>query len=430
MNLEHIERHLERRIPALKRLERPYAVLIIAAAVALTLIDGLANHGMSDLVPITTCLYALLVIETYWWPSFSALALVAIAMTAVLVPRIVLPMPVWSLWFVYGMLAYSRRHVMLAVTLVLGFAGTVAGVALGRYPLWNMASIVSLDGSFCLSALAGYALVERRRVEDARRLAEENARMRRDVELGSRIHDSVTQGLTAIALTADRLRAAESVASVAPGGTGSPGGPDGDLDDELAMIASTARRTLGQVRSVIDVLNGRDEGFAAAPALDRLPALRAMGREGDDRLRRLGFEGRTTIEADEGAAEFVDSAGSVAFNPEAINPVAWRELVDLLGQLATNIAVHADPQAGAYAIDVRLETGANGPRATVTQSNGVAAAHEGLQAGDRVPHSGRGLALHRARIEALGGSLHTSLEDGVWVLSAVIPLASSLEGEA
>ncbi|MBT1178949.1 hypothetical protein [Bifidobacterium vespertilionis] len=142
MNLEHIERHLERRIPALKHLERPYAVLIIAAAVALTLIDGLANHGMSDLVPITTCLYALLVIETYWWPSFSALALVAIAMTAVLVPRIVLPMPVWSLWFVYGMLAYSRRHVMLAVTLALGFAGTVAGVALGRYPLWNMASIV------------------------------------------------------------------------------------------------------------------------------------------------------------------------------------------------------------------------------------------------------------------------------------------------
>lgn len=428
MNLEHIERHLERRIPALKRLERPYAVLIIAAAVALTLIDGLANHGMSDLVPITTCLYGLLVIETYWWPSFSALALVAIAMTAVLVPRIVLPMPVWSLWFVYGMLAYSRRHVMLAVTLVLGFAGTVAGVALGRYPLWNMASIVSLDGSFCLSALAGYALVERRRVEDARRLAEENARMRRDVELGSRIHDSVTQGLTAIALTADRLRAAESAASVAPDGTGRPGGPDGDLDDGLGMIASTARRTLGQVRSVIDVLNGRDEGFAAAPASDRLPALRAMVREGDDRLRRLGFEGRTTIEADGGAAGIADFAGSAGST--AINPVAWRELVDLLGQLATNIAVHADPQAGAYAIDVRLEAGANGPRATVTQSNGVAAAHEGLQAGDRVPHSGRGLALHRARIEVLGGSLHTSLEDGVWVLSAVIPLASSLEGEA
>ncbi|KAA8818628.1 sensor histidine kinase [Bifidobacterium vespertilionis] len=428
MNLEHIERHLERRIPALKHLERPYAVLIIAAAVALTLIDGLANHGMSDLVPITTCLYALLVIETYWWSSFSALALVAIAMTAVLVPRIVLPMPVWSLWFVYSMLAYSRRHVMLAVTLALGFAGTVAGVALGRYPLWNMASIVSLDGSFCLAALAGYALVERRRVEEARRLAEENARMRRDVELGSRIHDSVTQGLTAIALTADRLRTAESVASVVPGGADRPGGPDGDLDDGLAMIASTARRTLGQVRSVIDVLNGRDEAFAAAPASDRLPALRAMVREGDDRLRRMGFEGRTTIEADGGAAEFVDSAGSAG--SAAINPVAWRELVDLLGQLATNIAVHADPQAGAYAIDVRLETGANGPRATVTQSNGVAAAHEGLQGGDRVPHSGRGLALHRARIEALGGSLHTSLEDGVWVLSAVIPLASSLEGEA
>lgn len=372
---------------------RPYAVPLIAVTVLLTVIDGVANRSMSALVPVITCLYALLVMETYWWPAFGSLGIVALAATAALTPRIVLPMPVWSLWFVYGMLAYRRKHAALAVTLLLGVAGTAGGVLLGRYPLWNMASIVSLDGSFCLAALAGYALVERGRIEEAKRVAAQNARMKRDLELGSRIHDSVTQGLTVIALTAEREA------------TGAEADTDGRKAWEL--VARTARATLGQLREVIDILGGKHADAVDVPSENSAPAaLRALAHSGDDRLHALGFGGQTVVETDW---------------PVGGNADAWREVLDLLGQLYTNIAGHADPHGGDYALRVSVTD----ERVTIVQSNGVAADSTG-NAPAAVPHTGRGLALHRRRVAALGGTLHTSLEDGVWVLSAMVPLRASM----
>lgn len=378
--------------------DRPYAVPLIAVTVLLTVIDGVANRSMSALVPVITCLYALLVMETYWWPAFGSLGIVALAATAALTPRIVLPMPVWSLWFVYGMLAYRRKHAALAVTLLLGVAGTAGAVMLGRYPLWNMASIVSLDGSFCLAAFAGYALVERGRIEEAKRVAAENARMKRDLELGSRIHDSVTQGLTVIALTAEREA------------TGAAADTDGRKAWEL--VAQTARATLGQLREVIDILGGKHADAVDVPPESSAPAaLRALAHSGDDRLHALGFGGQTVVEAD-----WPGVGGEAAVGG---NADAWREVLDLLGQLYTNIAGHADPHGGDYALRVSVTDG----RVTIAQSNGVAADSTG-GAPTTVPHTGRGLALHRRRIAALGGTLHTSLEDGVWVLSAMVPLCT------
>ncbi|WP_163200970.1 histidine kinase [Bifidobacterium avesanii] len=404
----------------LRRSARPYAVPLIAATVLLTIVDGVANRSMSNLVPVTTCLYALLVMETYWWPAFGSFGVVAIAVTAALTPRIILPMPVWSLWFVYGMLAYRRKHAALAVTLLLGVAGTAGGVMLGRYPLWNMASIVSLDGSFCLAALAGYALVERGRIEEAKRVAAENARMKRDLELGSRIHDSVTQGLTVIALTAEREAASADAAA-----------SDGS-DKAWDLVARTARATLGQLREVIDILGGRQadavsdqsvipvpvEASVESPGMKDYPAaVRALAHSGDDRLHALGFGGQTVVEVDRsgvGADMGAADAGAVG------SADAWREVLDLLGQLYTNIAGHADPHGGDYALRVTVAE----ERVTIVQSNGVAVDSDENAPG-AVPHAGRGLALHRRRVAALGGTLHTSLEDGVWVLSATVPLASA-----
>lgn len=40
----------------------------------------------------------------------------------------------------------------------------------------------------------------------------------------------------------------------------------------------------------------------------------------------------------------------------------------------------------------------------------------------RRARSGRGLGLHRRRIQVLGGTLNTSLEDGEWTLYADLPL--------
>ena len=430
--------------------ERPYATLIIAATVALTLVDGVANRGASHLMPLTSVLIALLVVETYWWPASSALAIVVASVAVVMAPRVVLPIPVWALWYVYGMLAYRRRHGALAAALLLGIVGTAGGVMLGRYPLWTVSSIVSLDGSFVLAAIAGYAVAGRRDVERARRLAEENARIRRDVELGSRIHDSVTQGLTAIALTGDRLRGELAGAGV-DAGADAVGSRTAAALHDVDTIVNTARATLTQVRVVIDALGNAGDGTDGATAVGRgmlvapvapvaavpddpdtparsrhdigarrLGALRGMARDGDARLHALGFEGRIAVD--------VEGDDAAALRLARLSDAAWSELADMLGQLVTNVMLHAAPEAGAYAIETLLS--ADG--VTVRQSNGVldgtgAASAASVPASAStpnsasVPHSGRGLALHRARLEALGGDLRTSEEDGVWILVARIP---------
>lgn len=414
--------------------DRPYATLIIAATVALTLVDGVANRGASHLMPLTSVLIALFVVETYWWPASSALAIVVASVAVVMAPRVVLPIPVWALWYVYGMLAYRRRHGTLAAVLLLGIVGTAGGVALGRYPLWTVSSIISLDGSFVLAAIAGYALAERRDVERARRLAEENERIRRDVELGSRIHDSVTQGLTAIALTGDRLRG-----ELAGAGTGAIDSRAAAALHDVDTIVDTAHATLTQVRTVIDALGNAGDGMDGATAAGRgmlvapvapaaavpddpdtparsrhdigarrLDALRGMARDGDARLHALGFEGRIAVD--------VEGDDAAALRLARLSDAAWSELADLLGQLVTNVMLHAAPEAGAYAIETLL--GADG--VTVRQFNGVFDG-TGAASAASVPHSGKGLALHRARLEALGGDLRTSGEDGVWILVARIP---------
>lgn len=431
---------------------QPYLTLLIAATVALTLIDGFVSQPSSHLVMPMAVLIALLVAETYWWPASCALAIIAVSMAVVVAPRVVLPIPVWALWYVYGMLAYRRRYAALACALLLGIAGTVTGVMLDRYPLWNVSTIVSLNGSFVLAAIAGLAMVERRDVERARRLAEENARMRRDVELGSRIHDTVTQGLTVIALTGERLRGELA------GGDGRDAAPrDAALHDaalrDVKTIVTAADATLAQVRTVIDALGGSDAGGAVESAhiaesahvvasaermgRDRLTALREAAKIGDDRLRALGFAGHTTVgiagdferskaDAEATAADAADGEAIAARRLAALSSEAWRELDDLLGQLVTNVIVHADPRGGDYAIDVAIGTDA----VTVTQSNAVrddsAAASVDTDAdvdasASSVPHAGRGLALHRARLMAFGGDLHASAEDGAWILVARIP---------
>ncbi|NMN00995.1 hypothetical protein G1C96_1577 [Bifidobacterium sp. DSM 109958] len=446
---------------AARRLARwsahPYLTLIIAAAVTLTLVDGLANRGMSDLVAPMTALIALLVAETYWWPASSALAIVVTSMAVVVAPRVVLPIPVWALWYAYGMLAYRRRYATLAVTLLLGIAGTVTGVLLDRYPLWNMSSIVSLDGSFVLAAIVGVTAAERHKVEQARRLAEENARMRRDIELGSRIHDSVTQGLTVIALTGERLR----------GELAGDGGRDAETREaalrDVGTIVAAAETTLTQARAVIDALGGSTvgdgaavyAGEATAAASDsavrgRLAALRETARDGDERLHALGFAGCTTVGPAHGRGGAADDAGRIDAAADrrlaAMPSGAWRELGDLLGQLVTNVIVHADPFGGDYAIDVTIDADA----VTLTQSNAIrpdvpdaAAVSDASDAEDGpalslapsvprppLPHSGRGLALHRRRLEALGGGLRASAEDGAWILVARIPLEERADAAA
>ncbi|MCH9276620.1 hypothetical protein JS533_010125 [Bifidobacterium amazonense] len=273
---------------------------------------------------------------------------------------------------------------------------------------------------------AGRAERDRLRYEQARQRLES---MRRDQLAASRIHDAVTNNLAYMAMRLDYERSRETDT------------------ERIAMLDDLHRRaidTLGEVRTVIDMLDGDDTGDgnvadgnggrnfdrnsdenaantdvnigdnAAGDTVNTVDSARPDSfaerirnemTRGDQYLARLGFSGDSTLvdvrlliddPLPDGRAERLD------------------EVVALLRELYTNIAVHGD-RAGTYKVVVRR----NVDTLIVDQVNDIAT-HSPLP--DK-PHSGKGLSLHRDRFATLGGTIHTSAEDGTWILHATMPLA-------
>ena len=207
-------------------------------------------------------------------------------------------------------------------------------------------------------------------------------RMRRDCELAGRTHDTVADGLSYIAFLAQQRM------------------EDSDLDDEereaWQRVDQAAQRTLDNVHRVIDVLDGGETPPGSGCLADLLGG---RVKAGVARLRTLGFDGTISVD--------VDGLPGVQ-----VGEAASREASDLVDELFVNIAAHADPDQP-YSLDVAARSG----RLRVVQTD-VAAGRGRF----RRARSGRGLGLHRRRIQVLGGTLNTSLEDGEWTLYADLPL--------
>lgn len=234
--------------------------------------------------------------------------------------------------------------------------------------------------------LAGLLRDRDARLDAARRRMD---RMRRDRELAGRTHDTVAGGLAYIAFVAQQRM------------------EDPALDDAereaWRRVDDAAQRTLDDVHQVIDVLDGGDP--ASARCCSPADAIKARIDAGVARVRALGFDG--TASADP------DGLDDVRIGDEAL----W-EAADLIDELFVNIASHADPDKP-YSLNVSVESG----RLRVVQTDIAADGGRFRRA-----RSGRGLALHRRRIRALGGTLNTSLEDGEWTLYADLPLHDDTAG--
>lgn len=286
-------------------------------------------------------------------------------------------------------------------------AGTAVMVVYGIYG-WHWLAVLGI--ALCV-VYAAYWLcyafvVMHRRLVDA--LRDRNSRleqaqyrmsmMERDNMLASKTHDTVTGGLSYIAFVAQqrledaRLSDAERAA--------------------WQRIDETAQRTMDNVHAVIDILghadgseslhtDGENRDCRAAQSGSFSNAVRDHCEEGDNHLHSLGFAGESHV---------AETGESFEVGRERTD-----ECTRLLDELYANIAGHADPSQP-YAVFANVENG----HLHVTETNSIPESNEGHAY--RKPVSGRGLALHRDAIERIGGTLHTSQEDGTWTLSADIPL--------
>lgn len=277
-----------------------------------------------------------------------------------------------------------------------------AGVPFGDYVILLVSFFVVYAFGRAMSwrATAIQAEQDRLRYERERDRVEA---MRRDARAASRIHDAVTNNLTYMAMRLDYERSRS-----------------GNDEQHAALFDDLYSRTidtLGEVRTVISMLDGNDgntetgSSTATSSSCTSFPEhARDVLDHGDRYLSQFGFVGDSTL-IDNLPTDRSTDADDVTRERESA-------VIDLLRELYTNIAVHGAP-SGEYRVVVRR----NRDVLSIDQVNDIAE-HSLLP--DK-PHSGKGLSLHCTRFAALGGSVSTSAEDGTWILHATLPYIPSPE---
>ncbi|NMM98469.1 hypothetical protein [Bifidobacterium olomucense] len=314
-----------------------------------------------------------------------------------------------------------------------------AEAALPQYSLVVFVATLALD-LMVLGFLRVFGTAFRRTAEaDARAERTELllGRITREQELAHVIHDSVANDMSTIAMLAWRAKAMDD---------------DAEL---LDAIYARSHHALDRVHEVIDVLNGKreleelragvagagvsGEAFGAdheagvsdmadmadmteaesvASAADRTPIdahVEKYVEDQDRAMSMLGLHGVSRLHAVPGVM---------------VSAAVQRATMGLLEEIYANIVRHcaledqSDDGAGrtlnddepAYSlfIDITQE----GIR--INEINMIADESQTLVHQHR---QGRGLTMQRATIEALGGTLNTSAQDGTWTLGAEIPLA-------
>lgn len=374
----------------------PYRAMMIIVASMCTIATFFTDGPYSAPQIIATLIYMGLLACMYWHPVPCSYAIIIISVTTSVIPDIEFIVQPWNLWLAAGLLGYGR-HLRIAVSLIVAQTAIMAvGVGEGiQATTWNFPGVLTSNLSCLIVTIIGYALTEHQTAESLRHEAQENEQrhLHRDMMLASRIHDSATRGLALISLLAEQCAQKDI---------------DGGSAEKIRLIGSTARSTLCDVRTVIDILNREETvspseehgiGRSTHSGQSMGHILRHLLDDNDARMSAIGIHGESVVES------------SLKIKASAIAPELLQEITDLIGQIYTNVAIHGVHGMDAYHVRIELTD----TTLYIRESNIIGHADDHL-------HLGRGLSMHARRIKRLGGDIVMNSEDGVWVLYTFLPL--------
>lgn len=385
------------RIPVPSTLNHPYVALMIAGTVCYTLIEYVIAIEVLPVTAAVTAMEIALTVGLYWRPSVCGILLVTVSACSKLIPFVGFPSQLFGIWLSVGLLAYLHKAPTSFVLIIVELLSHCYELFSDAGTTWTPSGVLSATCTYVIAAVIGLAIAEHQHAEHARReameqhrLREDHDRMQRNIMLASTLHDSTARGLTLITLLSDQCLDGINDSSAVAG--------------PLRTIRYTAQTTLAQVREVIDLLDGTSDAPASGITVNDSSGsdsladmLSATLRNNDQRMRAAGCIGISTVE---------DRQQERNDHP---SPAHYHEITALLNEIYTNILVHANADEG-YQIHLVI----NDHTIELSQFNNSKSERTSY-------HTGKGLALHRNRIRALGGNLSYADEDGMWVLAATIP---------
>ncbi|MBD7982886.1 sensor histidine kinase [Oerskovia merdavium] len=301
----------------------------------------------------------------WWWALAGVAVLAGFTRVRDAVPAYLLAIGVIGLW--NATLVMTVLGFGLQVTATGGPMGwwTVLGYA--AYLAAAVAVAAALGSGLRYGARSAAAQVAERRAVMAESVTAERARLARD------LHDVVAHHVSLIAVRAESTRFSRT-----------------DLDDELRNVLTAtgddARSALAELRQILSVLQ-RSDTHALTP------------QPGADDVTHLVDEARA-------AGQQVELSGTWEAVPAGTGYALYRAVQEGLSN-ARRHAPHAP-------VKVLLEQRADVISVRMTNPT------------DKVDFRlGPGLTGMRERIEALGGDLHVSIEDGLFFAVVCIPVAEA-----
>lgn len=302
------------------------------------------------------------------------------------------PSFLWGTWLALGYVGLRIESLWgmfypSAVALVRIWRFDADGVAVNEY---FMLILVMFFAYFIGKMLAWKELAAQFKQNKLRyeELSQHVEYLRKENAVASRIHDSVAGNLAYMAILLDSvILDAEKTKTFD--------------EKEIRGVRALVVETLDAVRDVVDLMNDGKTKSAQTDNMS-LSGLWVVGEQGDSFLRELGFHGKTRIMIKDSTD--LDDAFS-------------REVLSLIHELYTNIAVHGSP-GGEYRLIVFWD---DDNLIHVDQVNDVSSKNLFLDK----PRSGNGLLLHIKWIESIGGFVKSSSEKGAWQFHARFPVVMS-----
>lgn len=363
--------------------------LLIVVCVAMTVAETLIFPPVGAATTLFVCVHVLSLVLMPWRPRVCCNIVLLTFVACCFIPDDGGPSLLWGTWLALGyvgMRITSWWGVLypLAVSTVRMWRFNADGVPLNEYV---MLIFVMFFAFFIGKSLAWKEFVDQARRNELKyeKLSQHIEYLRREHMLAGRIHDSIAGNLTYMAIVLDGFMLdAENPSD----------------KHEMRKLRTLVVETLHEVRDVVDMMHGSDRQGSKQDEHAYLAELRGISEQGDAFLRELGFHGQTKIEID---------------NLNNLDGNYVREILSLVHELYTNIAVHGSPE-GTYYIAVGVH---DDNWVHVDSVNDVSL----RSLFPDKPLSKKGLALHRRWIESVGGFARTSSEGDTWHFHACFPAA-------